>query len=348
MVNVLVVEDSLVIREFLVHVLNSDPAIHVAGTAANGLEALDAVRRMNPNVITMDIHMPKMNGFDSTRRIMETVPTPIVIVSGSSTREEVSTTFQALEAGALAVVHRPTAIGHPEYAATAMELIQTVKAMAEVKVVRRWARPLKGASVPSIPKLETKREHPDVRIVAIGASTGGPVVIETILSFLPKEFPVPILIVQHMATGFLQGFVEWLTQSTGIPVHIAAHGEHIQPGHVYAAPDGYHMGVQSNGQIELSKDEPENGLRPSVSYLFRSIARSFGRNTMGVLLTGMGRDGAEELKTLNELGAVTIAQDEESSVVYGMPGEAVQIGAADYVMAPEKIAAAMASLTSKH
>ena len=348
MINVLVVEDSAVIREFLIHVLSSDPTIQVIGTASNGLEALEAVRQKRPDVITMDIHMPKMNGFDATRRIMETVPTPIIIVSGSSSQEEVSTPFQALEAGALAVVHRPTGPDHPEYAATAKELIQTVKVMAEVKVVRRWARPIKEVSVPLMPKFETKKELPDVRIVAIGASTGGPVVLEAILSLLPKDFPVPILIVQHMATGFLQGFVEWLTQSTGIPVHIAAHGEHIQPGHVYAAPDGYHMGVQSGGQIQLSKDEPENGLRPSVAYLFRSVAKAFGQKAMGIILTGMGRDGAEELKMMNQLGAVTIAQDEESSVVYGMPGEAVQIGAAAYVMPPEKIAAAMTSLTRKH
>ncbi len=348
MINVLIVEDSAVIREFLIHVLSSDPAIQVVGAASNGLEALEAVRQKRPDVITMDIHMPQMNGFDATRRIMETVPTPIIIVSGSSSQEEVSTPFQALEAGALAVVHRPTGPNHPEYAATAKELIQTIKTMAEVKVVRRWPRPLKEVAVPLMPKPETEKELPHVRIVAIGSSTGGPVVLETILSLLPKNFPVPILIVQHMAAGFLQGFVEWLTQSTGIPVHIAAHGEQMQPGQVYAAPDGYHMGIQNGARIQLSKDEPENGLRPSVSYLFRSVASTFGQNAIGVLLTGMGRDGAEELKMLRQLGSVTIAQDEQSSVVYGMPGEAVQIGAAVYVMPPEEIAAAMTSLTRKH
>ena len=347
MINVLVVEDSAVIREFLINVLSSDPDIRVVGTASNGLEAVEAAREKRPDVITMDIHMPQMNGFDATRRIMETVPTPIIIVSGSSSQEEVSAPFQALEAGALAVVHRPTSPGHPEYVPTAKELIQTVKVMAEVKVVRRWPRPIKEAPVPLMPKLKTKKELPDVRIVAIGASTGGPVVLETVLSLLPKNFPVPILIVQHMATGFLQGFVEWLTQSTGIPTHIAAHGEEIQPGYAYAAPDGYHMGVQNSGQIQLSKDDKENGLRPSVAYLFRSVARSFGRNSIGVLLTGMGDDGAEELKILKELGAVTIAQDEQSSVVFGMPGEAVKIDAAIYVLPPKSIALTLASLVEK-
>jgi two-component system chemotaxis response regulator CheB len=348
MINVLVVEDSAVIREFLVHVLSTDPAIRVVGTAVDGLEALEAVRQKRPDVITMDVHMPKMNGYDATRHIMETFPTPIIIVSGSSTQEEISTPFLALESGALAVIHRPTGPGHPEYATTSRELVQTVKLMAEVKVVRRWARRSTEAQVPPTPKFELKSRDADVRIVAVGASTGGPVALETILSLLPKDFPVPILVVQHMATGFLQGFVEWLTQSTGNPVHIAAHGEQTQPGHVYTAPDSYHMGVQSNGQIQLSKDAPENGLRPSVAYLFRSVANSFGRNAMGILLTGMGKDGAVELKTMNELGAATIAQDEESSVVYGMPGEAVAIGAAAYVMPPEKIAAAIIGLTRRH
>lgn len=345
MIRTLVVEDSAVVREFLIHVLSSDASIQVIGTASNGVEAVEAVKQKKPDVITMDIHMPKMNGFDATRRIMETHPTPIIIVSGSSNKNEIATTFQALEAGALAVVHRPTGIGHPEYDATAKELIQTVKLMAEVKVVRRWPRPNKKTPVALIPELEAKKAPPEVQIIAMGASTGGPVVLETILSLLPRDFPAPILIVQHMAAGFLQGFVEWLTQSSGIPVHVPAHGEHVQPGHVYVAPDGYHMGVGGGGRIELSKDEPENGLRPSASYLFRSVARTFGQKAAGVILTGMGKDGAEELGSLKQLGAVTIAQDEETSIVYGMPGEAVKLGAASYVLPPEKIAAALITLT---
>jgi two-component system chemotaxis response regulator CheB len=187
----------------------------------------------------------------------------------------------------------------------------------------------------------------EIRVVAIGASTGGPIVLQTILSRLPKNFLVPVLIVQHMASGFIHGFAEWLSQSSRLPVHVAANREYLLPGHAYVAPDGFQMGVEMGGRIALSKDEPENGLRPSVSYLFRSVAKVFGPNAVGVLLTGMGKDGAEELKLMRQKGAVTIAQDEESSVVHGMPGEAIELDATTYVLSPDKISEALISLVNK-
>lgn len=347
MIRVLVVEDSPVIREFLCYVLSSDPDIEVIGTADNGEEALEAVKRKRPNVITMDIHMPKLNGFDATRRIMETYPTPIVIVSGSSTAQEVATTFHAIEAGALAIVPRPKGIGHPEHEATAKELVQTVKLMSEVKVIRRWPRPKGEPVIHSVPRVEIHRASAEVKIVAMGASTGGPMVLQTILSELDKDFAAPILIVQHMTSGFIEGFAEWLSHSSGLPAHVAADGEYPLPSHVYIAPDGFHMGVRAGGRIALSEDEPENGLRPSVSYLFRSVANTYGRQGVGVLLTGMGKDGAEELKAMKEMGGITIVQDEKSSVVPGMPGEAIKLGAETYVLPPDRIAAALKNLVSK-
>jgi two-component system chemotaxis response regulator CheB len=352
MINVLIVEDSAVVREFLTYILDSDPDIHVVGTAHNGEEALEAVKRKKPDVITMDINMPKMNGFEATRRIMETHPMPIVIVSGSWDTKEVATTFRAVEAGALAVVPRPMGLGHPDYEATAKELVQTVKLMSEVKVVRRWARHRREGVIPAVPppvevEVELKRAPTEIKLVAVGASTGGPIVIQTILSGLPKDFPVPVLIVQHIASGFVEGFVEWLAQSSGFPVHLAADGEHLLPGHAYVAPDGFHMGVVNGERIALSKDGPENGLRPSASYLFRSVAMVYGQHAVGVLLTGMGKDGAEELRLMKEQGAVTLAQDQESSVVHGMPGEAIRLDAATYVLPPEKMAPALTNLVNK-
>jgi len=343
-INVLVVEDSPVVRDFLLFILGSDPDIRVIGTASDGAEALDAVRRMRPDVITMDIHMPKLNGLEATRQIMETNPIPIVIVSGSEDTQEVVSTFDAMEAGALAVLRRPSGLGHPDHQAMARELVQTVKLMAEVKVVRRW--PQRGAPAPRAVEMGLAHELGKLRIVAIGASTGGPPVLQTILAALPKTFPAPVVIVQHMAAGFSRGFMEWLAQSSALPVHLATHGELMLPGHVYLAPDEVQMKVARHDRIHLAKEEPENGLRPSVSYLFRSVAEVYGGDAVAGLLTGMGRDGAEELRLLKDKGAVTFVQDRESSVVHGMPGEALRLDAAMLVLPPEKIAAVLTSLAT--
>jgi two-component system chemotaxis response regulator CheB len=346
LIKVLVVEDSPVVREFLVHILGSDAGIQVVGTAPDGGEALDAVRRLCPDVITMDIHMPKLNGLEATRRIMETAPTPIIIVSGSEDAREVVTTFDAMEAGALAVLRRPAGPGHPDHETTARELVQTVKLMAEVKVVRRWPQRRPGEPAPRAVEMGLAQEPAKLRIVAIGASTGGPPVLQTILAALPKTFPAPVVIVQHMAAGFSRGFIEWLAQSSALPVHLATHGESMLPGHVYLAPDEVQMKVARHDRIVLTRDEPENGLRPSVSCLFRSVAEVYGCDAVAGLLTGMGRDGAEELRLLKEKGAVTFVQDKDSSVVHGMPGEAIRLDAAMLVLPPEKIATVLATLIS--
>ena len=178
-------------------------------------------------------------------------------------------------------------------------------------------------------------------MIGIGASTGGPPVLQTILAALPKDFPVPLLIVQHIAPGFVAGLVEWLNQTTGLKVHVAAYGVQPLPGHVYLAPDDFHMGIRAGGEIALSREQPENGLRPAVAHLFRSLADVCGPRAVGVLLTGMGKDGALELKKLKDCGAFTIAQDRETSVVHGMPGEAISLGAAVRVLPADKIAAAL-------
>ena len=345
MIKVLVVEDSAVVRDFLVHVLCADPDIHVVGTATNGEEAIEAVERRRPDVITMDIHMPGMDGLEATRRIMETDPVPIIIVSGSVDPREVATTFDAMEAGALAVLRRPAGIGHPDHEATVTELLQTVKLMSEVKVVRRWSRARREAAARPA-ETGPAREPAKVRIVAIGASTGGPPVLQTILAGLPRDFPVPLVIVQHMAAGFIGGFVEWLAQSSHLPVELAVQGQPMLPGHVYVAPDEFQMKVARGGKIVLTKDAPENGLRPSVSVLFRSVAESYGCDAVAGLLTGMGRDGAAELRLLKKEGAATFAQDKDSSVVHGMPGEAIRLDAVMFVLPPEKIAAVLTNLAN--
>ena len=332
-------------RDFLTYILTSDPDIQVIGTANNGEEAVKAVKDKRPDIVTMDINMPKMDGFEATKIIMETTPTPIVIVSASWDPKEVKKTFRAMEVGALAAVRKPVGDAHPDYKDQAKELIQTVKLMSEVKVVGRR------------PKVKLKKDTPagfdvcdlippttGIKVVAIGASTGGPPVIEAILSGLPKDFRAPLLIVQHIAPGFIQGFADWLANACRFPVRIATQHEFPRPGHAYIAPDGVHMRMDAGGRIVLEGTEPENGLRPAVSSLFRSVAEVYGKYAVGVLLTGMGKDGAYELKMLKEKGAITIAQDKESCVVFGMPGEAVNLNAATCVLSPPKIAEILAEL----
>lgn len=337
-IRLLVVEDSPSAREFLVYLFASDPEIQVIATASNGEEAVAAAKSRRPDVITMDLHMPRMDGYAATRAIMESVPTPIVVVTGSATEEDRHTTLAALEAGALAVMKRPNALGHPSHAANARELIQTVKLMSEIKVVKRWAKPRpEPAHVPEPPQIPGNARPP--RIVAIGSSTGGPLVLQQILSGLSQDFPFPIVIVQHIAEGFSAGFAEWLGNASGFATELAADGTYMRPGHAYIIPSGVQGCVDRHGNILLKKDGAENGHCPSVSTLFRSVAQTYGSAAIGILLTGMGHDGAAELGLMRNRGALTVAQDKQSSVVHGMPGSAIAQGAATYVMEPENIVA---------
>jgi len=373
-IKVLIVDDSPTIREYLNYIISTDNDIKVVGTARDGKEAVELVQQTHPDVVTMDIHMPRMDGYDATRKIMEIHPVPIVIIS-SKIPEDVENTFRAIRAGALAVLEKPGGPGHPESEAMVAKIIQTIKLMSEIRVVRRLINRRKSR-ISSIQGIENKNHladiHSDkekksfflnsfseperpisphssylVQMVAIGASTGGPPVIRTILSNLTKGFPFTILFVQHIASGFLKGMTDWLKKETGLPIQIAVHGNRALPGHIYFAPDDFHMGIMNSREIILSKNSHENGLRPSVSYLFRSAANAYGNRAAGILLTGMGRDGASELKIMKEKGAITIAQDKESSVIYGMPGEAVKINAATHILSPERIAEFLNSITGR-
>ena len=347
-INVLVAEDSTVTRMFLVHLLESDPQIRVIGAVSDGQAALDFVKENKPDVVLMDIHMPRLDGFEATRRIMETQPVPIVICSATAKAKDVVIAFQAMEAGAIACIEKPLGREHGDFEAMAAHLLETVKLMSEVKVVRRTARsrpaPL-PAALPT-PAAQWQRAPAQIKLIGIGASTGGPPVLQTILAGLPKDFPAPVLVVQHIAHGFLAGMAEWLNQTTGLQIHLASYGTTPLPGHVYLAPDDFHMGISASGRILLTKEEPENHLRPAVSYLFRSLAEVCGPNALGVLLTGMGKDGAAELKLMKDKGAITIAQDRESSVVHGMPGEAIALGGATHVLPADKIADALVALVN--
>jgi two-component system chemotaxis response regulator CheB len=342
MIRILVADDSATVREYLVFLLDQDPALQVVGTARDGLDAVEQAERLKPDVIVMDVHMPRMNGYEATRQIMERVPTPIVMVSASSTRYEAATAFEALKAGALTVVEKPTGHDHPTQAESVRRLVQTVKLMAEVKVVRRWPR--RERSAPPSP-LSTKADR-TIRLIAVGGSTGAPQVINDILGRLPRELGAPILIVQHIAPGFTGGFAEWLAQGTRLVVKLAEPGEATRPGTVYLAPEGFQTGITKEGRIRLTRESAEEGFCPSASYLFQSVAEAYGRSAIGILMTGMGRDGAAGLKRLREAGGVTIAQDEESCVIFGMPQEAIRQGAVEHVLSPEQIVGAIRSLVN--
>lgn len=331
---VLVVEDSAVQRELQVHLLNSDPQLEVVGTARDGREAIEQVRRCMPDVVTMDFHMPHLDGAEATRIIMESQPVPIVVISGSSARHDMAGTFRALDAGALVIIEKP----YLADSEAARKMVETVKLMAEIKVVRRWpaAQMAKAPPARAVPSPTST-----MSLVAIGASTGGPLVLQTLLASLPRDFPVPVLIVQHISPGFTEGFAEWLSTASGFPVCMATQGAHLAPGRAYVAPDGLHMEVKADGRggygIALIGDALENGHRPSVSRLFSSVAEVVGDKAVGVILTGMGKDGAAELGLLRRKGGITIAQSRESSVVAGMPGEAIRLDAAAHILAPAEI-----------
>ena len=340
MIRVLVVEDSLVAREFLVHTLNSDPDIEVAGTASDGLEGIQAAAALKPDVITMDINMPRVDGMEATRRIMETAPTRIIIVTGNEITAEVRATFTSLELGALAIVKRPEAASAG--AASRAELIQMVKIMSEVKVVRRWARrpprPIEPASgAEAVAASDALKRMGAVHAIAIGASTGGPNALKAILEGLRKDIGVPILVVQHIAQGFVEGFAHWVGEASGFETRVAQDGEPLRPGVVYIAPDKTHLGVSSERKIALASGGGRPGLCPSATHLFRSVAEVFGSRAAGVILTGMGRDGSDGLLEMKRRGALTLAQDKESSVIWGMPKEAIEAGAIDLVLPLEKI-----------
>jgi two-component system, chemotaxis family, protein-glutamate methylesterase/glutaminase len=340
MIKVLIVEDSRVVSEYLQFILNNEPGIEVIGNVSNGKEAIEFLSIKKPDVITMDIEMPVMNGLEATKIIMEKCPVPIIIVTGSRNARQVKTSMEALSAGALSIIEKPVGINHPNEAEITSKLIVMVKLMSEIKVITR--KPKKN--IHPLPVEQTKLRMPvvekmiDKKIVAVGISSGGPPVLQKIFSKITPKFPFPILVVQHISEGFLQGLVSWLKTTTSIKMVIPEQNEMIFPGNIYFAPDNHHMSVTRTGRIILVERQGKNSVCPSVAFLFANLAKEFGKNSIAMLLTGMGNDGAAELKTLRDAGSVTIAQDKESSLVHGMPGVAIKLDAADYVMNPGEIA----------
>jgi two-component system, chemotaxis family, protein-glutamate methylesterase/glutaminase len=335
-IKVLIVEDSPIAAKFLEFIINSDPDLKVMAWVKSGEEALEFIKGQKPDVITMDIVLPKMDGFETTQRIMQTTPIPIIIVSAHFQNEDIHKSFQAISVGALEILEKPVGPRDPAFKAMAEALIKSIKNAAKIKLILR-------RSYSTIKPLKEKIDVEKLTIpkatlaIAIGASLGGPKALSTIFSQLPPNFSIPIFVVQHISIGFAQGFVDWLNSITALKIKLAKNKEIIEPGCVYIAPDNSHLevGVQT---IHLNDAPPEDGLKPSVGRLFHSMANSFGPHGIGIILTGMGHDGARDLLLMKNRGALTIAQDQESSLLFGMPKEAISIGAVNYVLSLQQIA----------
>lgn len=330
-ITVLLVDDSKLVRRGLRELFERDVKFHIVGEASTGKQAVGMARELDPCLITMDLDMPEMNGLDAIEEIMADSPTRILVVTGNPRYGGLDASFEALSRGALELIPKPSA-----WPGTGLEQARLLRCATEL------------ASVPVLPHvkaLSDKRRQakqdlhseiptfPNVSLAVIGASTGGPSVLRAILQALPRDFCLPIVIVQHLPDVFTTGFIEWLASYSKLPVREAMPGDRLEPGVVYVSVRGPHLVVSPRNKLEVSKEPPRGNHCPSVDVLFESAARAYGSGTLAMLLTGMGKDGARGLKVIANAGGCTIAQDEVSCVVFGMPQEAIQLGAAQHVLA---------------
>lgn len=330
-IRVLLVDDSPIAITLLMRMLAAAPDIAVVGHAPNGRRALELIPTLDPEVICTDLHMPEMDGLALTKKIMATCPRPILVVS-ISVKEGSLNAFRVLEAGAIDVFPKPGGDQPEIYQTMAPELIRKIRILSGVHVFRRIAR---EAAVVAAPPISAHPGAPIAdagRVVIIGASTGGPQAIQTILSQLPADFPCPVVCIQHISEGFLDGLMEWLAASCRLQVRLLRSGERPAAGTVYFPPEGRHLVFDAAGCFISSADPVSADHRPSITLAMTSAARCFGGKTIAVLLTGMGDDGAEGMQAVARAGGITIAQDEESCVVFGMPKRAIELQAAGYVL----------------
>jgi len=340
-IRVLIVDDSRMIRDVLKDILAEQPDIEVVGAAADAFEARDMIRDLNPDVVTLDIEMPKMNGLEFLDKLMRAKPMPVVMISAATERGS-EVTFRALELGAVDFVTKPklTEQTPDDYGQMIAEKIRGAKS-ARLKTPRRVSEAAMEATVPPVAKRPVPRGvKTSERLIAVGASTGGTEAIRDFLSGMPTDCP-GIAIVQHMPENFTRMFAERLNGMCAITVKEAEHNDPILPGHAYIAPGGKHLWVKRDaGQLlaKLSTEPPMNLHRPSVDFLFLSAAKFLGPDAVGVIMTGMGRDGAKGMLEMKAKGAWTIAQDEATSVIFGMPREAIEAGAVQEVAPLGKLA----------
>ncbi len=343
-IRVLIIDDSALMREALRAILTSDEKVEVVGLAKNGQEGLEKAKILKPDVITIDINMPVMNGLEATQLIMSEVPTSIIVVSGMDPKVVV----KALAIGAMDFVVVSDNI--EEISASLIEKVTIASRVRPMRLMRQAAVSAKVLELKKTVSFQGERRVDDKalsRVVAIGISTGGPQALHVLLSQLPKDFPAGILIVQHMSAGFIQGLAEWLQQICPLTIKVPGSGDVLRNGYVYLAPDNVHMTITPEGVIELREEtEKKVFLVPSADVLFKSVAESYGTRAIGLLMTGMGHDGVEGMKQIKRCGGQALAQDEASSVVFGMNKSAIDCQCVDKVLALEKIGQELINLVS--
>jgi two-component system, chemotaxis family, protein-glutamate methylesterase/glutaminase len=319
-VRVMIIEDSISVREMLTSIIQNDPRLEVVAAVSTAEEGIQALPSKRPDVISLDIRLPGMNGFEATQEIMSHHPTPIVVIAENVKGDELNISMNALRAGALAVVEKPVGVTNQEYTNNAEKICSQLVAMSTIKVVRQRFNGSKARDP------DAKLRRTPFKILAVVASTGGPSALVQLFQSLPANFPLPILLVQHITAAFLQSFAEWLGKNCPFSVSVAFSGEVPRPGRIYVAPPDHHLELNGD-HLVISRSAMVSAQRPSGTVLLNSVAECYGNSAIGVILTGMGDDGAEGLLAMRNAGAYTIVEDESTAVINGMPAAAAKLGA---------------------
>ncbi|MDP2271529.1 MAG: chemotaxis-specific protein-glutamate methyltransferase CheB [Archangium sp.] len=342
-VKVLVVDDSPLIRQLIVEALEKDPDVQVVGTAENGQQAIEQAAALRPQVITMDVDMPVMDGLTATERIMADYPTPILVLTADPRNQAPELTHRALAVGALALRVKPAAEAEMAHLAREVKLLATIRVIRHVRGVKKV--PGSSHSQPTLPLVAPQPFAPTaLGVICIASSTGGPQVVQKLLTELPADFPVPLAIVQHINAAFSDSLVGWLASASKLKVRVAKDNDLLTPGTVLLAPPDAHLVIATRGKVSVTSGGPRDGHLPSATLLLESAARAYARRAVGVILTGMGNDGVDGLAAIRTAGGKTIAQSQDSSVVFGMPGAAIARGIVDHVVSGDDLASTLIKL----
>ena len=342
-VKVLVVDDSPLIRQLIVEALERDPEVQVVGTAENGQQAIEQAAALRPHVITMDVEMPVMDGLTAAERIMAEYPTPILVLTADPRNQAPELTHRALAVGALALRVKPALESEMANLAREVKLLATIRVIRHVRGVKKTTSSPSNPGLPA-PAAPAPFTASSFGVICIASSTGGPQVVQKLLAELPADFPVPIAIVQHINAAFSESLVGWLASSSKLKVKVAKDADLLTPGSVLLAPPEAHLIISARGKVSVQPGAARDGHLPSGSSLLESAAKIYARRAVGVVLTGMGNDGVDGLAAIRGAGGKTLAQSQESSVVFGMPGAAIARGIVDHVVNGDDLAATLSRL----